>query len=615
MAELFRDTVAGQFLRLVTGRRILQYPEERDPSIWERYLNVEKSKNMALHGTTSRPEQPKKDVPSASSTDPPTPTADEKQNAERQLYYDQAAPPVDGKERPTPQDANSSQEAMSRRTSTSASTANDNENVLINTLSNTRVDPEKGRDADIVDWYGPEDPENPQNWGTLKKVWVTFEICFLTFSVYIGSAIYTAGIMDVSKVFGVSRVAATLGLTLFVVGYGVGPMFLSPLSELPQTGRGPIYVGTLALFVILQVPTALATNFGMLLAFRFITGFVGSPPLATGGATIADIYTPAKRTYGMALWGIGAVCGPVMGPLVGGFAAEAKGWTWTIWELMWLSGFTLVMLTFLLPETSSSNILYRRTMRLRKLTGNQKLMCEPMLIGETMGGKEIVKMTLVRPFTMCFTEPMIFLLNMYIALIYGLLYIWFESFPIVFIEIYGFTLGTQGCAFLGILIGAFLVLPPFIYYQMKYIEPKFNENGELRPEWRLPPSFVGAFCIPICLFWFGWSSRADVHWIVPIIGTAWFSVGAFLLFNSVLNYLADAYPKYAASVLAGNDFFRSSFGAGFPLFATAMYNKLGVGWASSLLGFLAIAFIPIPFFLFKYGEQLRRRSKYAQKDY
>jgi MFS transporter, DHA1 family, multidrug resistance protein len=150
------------------------------------------------------------------------------------------------------------------------------------------------------------------NWSTTKKVWVTFEICLLTFSVYIGSAIYTAGIQDVTRVFGVSQVAATLGLTLFVVGYGVGPMFLAPLSELPQTGRAPIYIITLALFVVLQVPTALATNFGMLLAFRFITGFVGSPSLATGGATIADMYSPAKRTYGIAVWGVGAVCGPVV---------------------------------------------------------------------------------------------------------------------------------------------------------------------------------------------------------------------------------------------------------------------------------------------------------------
>lgn len=71
-------------------------------------------------------------------------------------------------------------------------------------------------------------------------------------------------------------------------------MIFAPASEIPQIGRGPVYIGTLALFVVLQVPTALATNFGMLLAFRFITGFVGSPSLATGGASIADMYSPAK---------------------------------------------------------------------------------------------------------------------------------------------------------------------------------------------------------------------------------------------------------------------------------------------------------------------------------
>jgi len=86
---------------------------------------------------------------------------------------------------------------------------------------------------------------------------------------------------------------------------------------------------------------------------------------------------------------------------------------------------------------------------------------------------------------------------------------------------------------------------------------------------------------------------------VPIIGSGFFSVGSILLFNSVLNYLPDAYPEYAASVLAGNDLFRSSFGAGFPLFATAMFDRLGVAWASSLLGFLSILFIPIPFVLYR----------------
>lgn len=101
---------------------------------------------------------------------------------------------------------------------------------------------------------------------------------------------------------------------------------------------------------------------------------------------------------------------------------------------------------------------------------------------------------------------------------------------------------------------------------------------------------------------------------MPIIGSAFF-VGTLLLFNSVSNYLPDAYPEYAASVLAGNDFMRSSFGAGFPLFTAAMYRRLGTGWASSLLAFLGIAFIPIPFALYFYRERVRKASKHARQDF
>lgn len=318
--------------------------------------------------------------------------------------------------------------------------------------------------------------------------------------------------------------------------------------------------------------------------------------------------------YAIGIWGVAAISGPVLGPLIGGFAAQHKGWQWPIWELLWLSGFSLIVLAIFLPETSSANILYRRSRRIRKLTGRNDLKCEPELMSEQMTSKEIVLMTLVRPFSLNFLEPILFLLNLYIALIYGILYVWFESFAIVFEGIYGFNLGEEGLSFVGILVGSLVVIPPFFLYLYFIQERQFNENGEIKPEKRLPPACVGGFCIPLCLFWFGWTARPSVHWIVPIIGSGWFSVGAFLLFNSVLNYLGDAYPDYAASVFAGNDFMRSSFGAGFPLFAAAMYNNLGVGWASSLLGFLSIAFIPIPFVLYIYGERIRKASKRARHD-
>jgi DHA1 family multidrug resistance protein-like MFS transporter len=223
-------------------------------------------------------------------------------------------------------------------------------------------------------------------------------------------------------------------------------------------------------------------------------------------------------------------------------------------------------------------------------------------------------MTFVRPITLNFTEPMVFLLNLYIALIYGLLYIWFESFPIVFVEIHHFNLGEEGLAFLGILVGVLIAVACLFYWLYYYQEKMFDENGNIQPEKRLIPAMIGGVFVPICLFWFGWSARPSIHWIMPIIGSGFFGIASFLLFNAVLPYLSDAYPEYTASVFAGNDLMRSSFGAGFPLFANAMYVKLGVGWASSLLAFLGIAFIPIPFVLYKYGKQLRHRSKAARKD-
>jgi DHA1 family multidrug resistance protein-like MFS transporter len=173
------------------------------------------------------------------------------------------------------------------------------------------------------------------------------------------------------------------------------------------------------------------------------SSFVFQPALATAPNLLA--HTSNSSCY----YGANLVDS---GPLVGGFAAQHKGWQWPIWELLWLSGFALVCMIIFLPETSSMNILYRRTRRLRKLTGRSDLRSEGELMSEQMTGKEIALMTLVRPFTLTFTEPILFLLNLYIALIYGLLYVWFESFAIVFLEIYHFNLGEEGLSFVGILV-------------------------------------------------------------------------------------------------------------------------------------------------------------------
>ncbi|KAI0032060.1 putative caffeine resistance protein 5 [Vararia minispora EC-137] len=579
MASLIRDSAFGHLLRFVLGSHVLPHSDEIDPSTaWRNAVHRESS----LKG---------KRTPSAGSEH------FDAQRRELQITRDEGR---------------YVSSAISEVISPSAS-----DSLRIdghkNRASIERAEP--GTDHFLVGWYSDGDLDNPQNWSQGKKLWILFQTCFFTWSIFIGSSIYTAGLTDVEEKFGVSDVAATLGLTCFVAGYGIGPMLWAPLSEIPQVGRMPIYIGTLIVFVLFQVPTALARNFGMLLAFRFLTGFFGSPVLANGGATIADIYNAQHRTYAITMWGLVASLGPIVGPLVGGFAAAAKGWTWTIWEIMWLSGFALVFLFFFFPETSPSNILYRRAHRLRKATRNQNLRSQSELDAADQNFSEVITDALVRPITLNFLEPIVLALNLYIALVYALLYLWFESFPIVFIGIYGFSESTVGLSYLGILVGALVVTPVFFVY-LKYVqEPMHSENGSLKPEARLPVAIICAFVLPICLFWFGWTSRSDVPWIVPVIGSSLFGFSVLPIFNVVLNYLADAYPQYAASVLAGNDLMRAAFGAAFPLFARAMYHRLGVGWASSLLGFLACAFIPIPIILFRYGERIRLASRRARRDY
>lgn len=207
-------------------------------------------------------------------------------------------------------------------------------------------------------------------------------------------------------------------------------------------------------------------------------------------------------------------------------------------------------------------------------------------------------------------------MDLYIALIYGILYIWFEAFPIVFQEIHGFNAGESGLAFLGILVSTCCItVPAYFFWKYSYQSKHFDKNGNIAPEHQLPPACLGAFCLPLSLFFFGWTGQfASVHWIVPIIASMFFAVGGCLIFNTIFCYQAHAYPRFAASVLAGNDCLRSSFGAGFPLFATAMFHNLGVGWACSLLGFLTILFVPYPFLLYRYGKKLRLRSRWARHD-
>ncbi|KAL5049143.1 hypothetical protein BDW71DRAFT_195609 [Aspergillus fruticulosus] len=465
----------------------------------------------------------------------------------------------------------------------------------------------------IVGFVGPDDSDIPHNWPTLARMVAGLNVLLSNFSFYAASAIFTPSISGIDEAFGATTAEGTLGLSLFVIAYGIGPLILSPLSSLSTVGRSPVYVLCSLAFCLINIGTALAKNLQTVLILRFLGGFIGSTPISVGGASLMEIYKANEVPYALALYAVSGVCGPILGPILGTVVIQRwKTWTATLWLLSGITAFTTVSNFFFLPETLSSNILLRRAKRLRAQTGNPAYQSE----AEIQSPSENLAVRIVKDMgndlKLACLDPVILFVNLHTMLVYGVLYLWFEFFPFVFDGIYHFTAIQQGLAFFGILVGASISVVAYVLWLYFSYQPRVaNANVVVEPEARLVPGQVGAVCIPVCLFIFAWTSRESVHWIVPIIGTAFFAPGFYLTFQSILNYIGESYPRYVASAFAGNTFFRSSFGGALPLAAPRMLSSLGIGWASSTLGFISVAMVPLPFILQRYGKRLRSWSRFA----
>ncbi|EOD48443.1 mfs multidrug transporter [Neofusicoccum parvum] len=457
-------------------------------------------------------------------------------------------------------------------------------------------------DPNIVDWDGPNDPENPMNWPKAKK-WLAISIVSLiTFLIPLGSSIFAPGVPELMAEFNsTDELLSGFVVSVYVLGFAVGPLIIAPLSEM--YGRMPLYHTCNVFFIIFNVACALSTNLGMLIAFRFLAGCVGASPLTLGGGTIADLIPREQRGTAMAIWVAGPCIGPVVGPLSGGFLSQAAGWRWTFWVVSIASGVVTVAGMIFMSETYAIAILNKKVKRLRKETGNMALRSK---LDVGLSTRDLFFFSIVRPTKMLFRSPIVFLLSLYVAVAYAYLYILFTTFTLIYKEQYGFNSGLAGLTYLGVGLGSVLGQWVYTVWGNRSVRAALAK-GHFTPEHRLPLMFPGAIAMPIGLFWYGWSVEKHTHWIVPIIGTVFIGFGLMLIFMAPNTYLVDVYTLHAASAMAANTVMRSIFGAFVPLAGQPMYKALGLGWGNSLLGFVAIALIPIPIFFVKYGEKLRAK--------
>ncbi|PYH43371.1 MFS transporter [Aspergillus saccharolyticus JOP 1030-1] len=461
----------------------------------------------------------------------------------------------------------------------------------------------------IVGWESQDDPSNPRNFPARRKWFLLVLISMITLiSPFASSVFASAAVLAREELGNTSSILETFTVTGYLFGYMAGPLLFSPLSEL--FGRTIILnIGTTC-FVLFQVGCALAPSIRALIGFRLLTGIGGSACLATGGGVVSDLFVAEERGLAMSIYQAGPLLGPVLGPICGGFIAERAGWRWVFWVLV-IGGGTLTSLVMVFNrETNPTVLIRRKTAHLQKALGKADLRS----CFDTQGDKLQLPLTrrLSMPLQLLFRSPIVSMIAIYIAIVYGCMYLLFTTVTEVFQSTYHWRLDISGLSNLGIGAGFIAGQLAFGLLSDRMIaRQKRRNNGEYEPEMRLSLSIYFAICLPASFFWYGWSVEAKTHWIVPIVGLFPFGFGMVGIFGTLQTYIIDSYPRYAASGTAAVTVTRSLLGALLPLAGSPMYAALGYGWGNSLLGFITLALLPLPIVFGRVGKGLRQRFAVA----
>ncbi|KAL6712548.1 hypothetical protein ACN47E_000425 [Coniothyrium glycines] len=482
----------------------------------------------------------------------------------------------------------------------------------------------------------PEPPDlaryqNPFEWSSKRKNFTVWVSCIITALTAYSAGAYSPGTGQMTEEWGVSNVAALVGITTFTTGFGIAPMVLAPFSEIH--GRRPMFIASGIIFVICQLCSGLTHSYAGMLVVRFFVGVGGSTFSTMVGGVVSDIYHAEDRNTPMALFSGAALFGTGWGPLVSGFIAQNTTWRWIFYLQAITCGLMVALICIIFKETRGSVLLSRKARKLnewyeaREAAGyygfnvvsqgkagsaltSERIRWKVKADEERASLVKSIGISLYRPFHLLITEPVVFWFSLWVAFSWAVLYLTLAAIPLVFQNNHGFSLQQANAVFGAMMCGS--LTATVLSIQQEKIAKRHGKLANT-PEGRLYFACVESACMPIGLFMFGWTSASSIHWIVPTIAIGIATIGIFAIYLATFNYLADTYHRYASSALAAQSCCRNMLGGVFPLITTQMYNKLGYGPASSLLGGIGTLLTVVPWILVFYGPRIRARSKFASE--
>lgn len=527
---------------------------------------------------------------------------------------------------------------------------------------------------------------DPLQWPRLRKYAMVAMSCTATAATAYAAGSYSPPADLIAAELGSTRLGALAGVTTFCFGFALAPMALAPISEV--RGRYPVFVTAGFFFTLFQAVCGLVRGLPGMLIARFLTGVGGSVFSTVVGGVIADMFAKADRNTPMALFSGSVLVGTGLGPLVAAAMVQNWGdrgqmWKWIIWHQVIFDFGLMVVIAFLFRESRGCVLLSRKARTLNKWyedlesKGVYGVWVEDQLSSATGGGAGVLAATatdpekqapvsstrlqrirwmtkedeqrrsltsmvttsVVRPFHLLFTEPIVFFFSLWVSFAWAILYLTFGSIPLVFQRQYNFTLEQSGYVFTAMIASSVPATTIGIYQEniLKhrawrrktsasesdssdksddgsnsrfwiFVRRKFPAESH---ESRLYLTCFTSVLLPLGLYLFGFSAQPDIHWIVPTLAVGLASMGIYYIYLATFNYLADIYQVYASSALAAQSFCRNVLGGIFPLVTGALFTNLGDDVAGGLLGAIATVLTVVPWVLVLYGERIRARSSFA----
>ncbi|KAF7713082.1 MFS-type transporter [Penicillium ucsense] len=476
------------------------------------------------------------------------------------------------------------------------------------------------KDIEIHTWNGPDDPDNPFNWRKSYKWVLTLTICFISILTGLPAGSYGAGNVWMEQQFHVQNHPfpnLAWATTSWNMGAAFWPLIFVPMTE--SSGRMPGYFVSYFILVISLFPSAFAQNFATLVVTRFFGGGASSVSINIVGGSISDVwYGDRARSLPMSLFGFTSVVGIALGPFIGSAIQtinKTDPWRWIFYIQIIYNAALIPVFWLILRETRGDVILKKRAKKLRRETG-RPIYAESEL--KTTSTLQLIQISFERPTRMLLTEPVVTFFTLWVSFAWGILFLFFSSVGQTFSHNYGWSTFSTGLVQLAISVGAVIgtvVNPLQDWIYLRSASRNRERPGRPIPEARLYTSIPGSLLFAGGLFWYGWGSvgNGSVPWIVPALGIGCTGVGIYSIYMAVVNYLTDAYEKYAASALSAASLGRNSFGAFLPLASYELFDRLGYGWAGSLLGFVGVALSVVPVVLVWKGPEIRRRSPFMRE--